>query len=204
MILYGRNMSPFARRVAIWCALQGRELERREVTVMGDDFETVKQVNPLGRVPVLVLDDGTPLIETWAICDWLDETAPAGRRLIPEGGAARRDCLQRLALGNSVVEKGVALVYERNRRPEQYHWPEWQERLIGQVRGGLAELDRRVPGEGWSGAHGPDAGDVAAIVGQQFLEATNPWLLEPGYPRLAALTERGMQLEAIAATRPAA
>ena len=34
---------------------------------------------------VLVLDDGTHLIESWAICDWLDETAPSGRRLLPAG-----------------------------------------------------------------------------------------------------------------------
>ncbi|HUF86460.1 MAG TPA: glutathione S-transferase family protein [Thermohalobaculum sp.] len=206
MILYGRNLSPFARRVAIWCALQGREVERRELTVMGADFERLREVNPVGRVPVLELDDGTTLIETWAICDWLEETAPEGRRLVPERGVARRDCLQRLGLANSVAEKAVALVYERNRRPEALHWAEWQERIAGQVRGGLAELDARVPGEGWSGGNGPDdvpdGGDVAAIIAHQFIEAMNPWLLEPGYPRLAALAGRGMEIEAIAATKP--
>ena len=119
MILYGRNLSPFARRVAIWAALQGRDLERRELTVMGEDFEKIRAVNPVARVPALVLDDGTKLIESFAICDWLDETAPGGRRLVPARGEARRDCLQRLALANSVAEKAVAMVYERNRRPEQ-------------------------------------------------------------------------------------
>ena len=42
MILYGRNMSPFVRRVAIWCALQGRQIERRELMVSGPDFEEIK------------------------------------------------------------------------------------------------------------------------------------------------------------------
>lgn len=203
MILYGRNLSPFARRVAIWCALQGRAVERRELTVMGEDFEKLRQLNPVGRVPVLELDDGTRLIETWAICDWLDETAPEGRRLIPERGAARRDCLARLALANSVAEKAVAMVYERNRRPEALHWREWQQRVAGQVQGGLAELDARVPEAGWSGPGGPDGGDVAAVIAFQFVEATNPWLLGPGYPRLKALVERGMGVEAIRATKPA-
>ena len=47
-------------------------------------------------------------------------------------------------------------------------------------------------------------GDIAAIIAYQFVETTNPWLLEPGYPRLAALAGRGMEVEAIAATKPEA
>jgi glutathione S-transferase len=212
MILYGRNLSPFTRRVAIWCALQGRNLERRELMVAGADFEEIKANNPVARVPILVLDDGTRLIESFAICDYLDETAPNGTRLVPERGAERLACLQRLALAQSTAEKAVAMVYERNRRPEELHWRDWQARVAGQVQGGLAELDRVAPDPetngGWSGEDGPDGGvpdggDIAAIIAYQFVETTNSWLLEPGYPRLAALAERGMEIEAIAATKPA-
>ena len=204
MILYGRNLSPFTRRVAIWCALQGRAVERRELMVAGADFDEIKAHNPVARVPILILDDRTHLIETFAICDYLDETAPDGSRLVPERGAARMACLRRLAVANSTAEKAVAMVYERNRRPEELHWRDWQVRVAGQVQGGLAELDRVVPEEGWSGEDGPDGGDIAAIIAYQFVETTNPWLLEPGYPRLAAFTGRGMEVEAIAETRPAA
>lgn len=202
MILYGRNLSPFARRVAVWCALQGRQIERSEISVAGADFDEIKAHNPVARVPILILDDGTHLIESFAICDYLDETAPNGTRLIPENGAARMECLRRLAVGQSTAEKAVAMVYERNRRPQELHWREWQARVAGQVQGGLAELNEVVPGEGWSGGNGPDGGDIAAIIAYQFVETTNPWLLEPGYPRLAALAERGMEIEAIAATKP--
>ncbi len=209
MLLIGRNLSPFARRVAVWCALQGREIERREISVAGQDFDEVRRLNPVGRVPALVLDDGTVLIETFAICDWLEETAPVGRRLMPVQGEARRECLQRLALANSVAEKAVAMVYERNRRPEALHWKEWQDRLAVQIRGGLEALEARVPAAGWSGGDwtgggNPDGGDIAAIIAWQFLEVMNPWLLEPARPRLAALAARGMEVEAIAATRPEA
>ncbi len=206
MILYGRNLSPFTRRVAVWCALQGRQIERRELTVAGPDFDEIKEHNPVARVPILVLDDGTHLIESFAICDYLDETAPNGTRLVPENGAARMECLRRVAVAQSSAEKAVAMVYERNRRPEELHWREWLARIAGQVQGGLAELDRVAPGAGadggWSGEAGPDGGDIAAIIAYQFVEVTNPWLLEPGYPRLAALAGRGMNVEAIAATMP--
>jgi len=202
MILYGRDLSPFTRRVAIWCALQGRHVERREISVVGPDFDEIKAHNPVVRVPVLILDDGTHLIESFAICDYLDETAPNGTRLVPDSGAARMECLRRLAVAQATSEKAVAMVYERNRRPEELHWRDWQQRVAGQVQGGLAELDQVVPGEGWSGEEGPDGGDIAAILAYQFVETTNPWLLEPGYPRLAALVARGMEIEAIAATKP--
>ncbi len=204
MILYGRYVSPFVRRVGVWLGLQGREYEHRPLLVAGDDLEKIRAQNPVARVPILILDDGTRLIESFAICDYLDETAPAGKRLIPASGAARLDCMQRMAMGQSTAEKAVALVYEKNRRPEEYQWPEWRERLTMQVRGGLAELDRLVPEDGWSGESGMDGGDIAAAVAYHFAEFSNPWLLEPGYPRLAALAERAMGIDAYARTKPEA
>lgn len=202
MILYGRDVSPFVRRVAVWSALQGREVERRQLMVTGEDFALLKTLNPVARVPVLVLDDGTRLIDSHAIGDWLDETSPNGVRLVPASGAARRDALQRLAIAAGTAEKAVALVYERNRRPENLHWKEWQQRLVGQVQGGLSALEAAAPDTGWTG-DAPDAGDIATVIAYQFVEASNPWVLEPGYPRLAAFAERAMQVPAIAATKPA-
>lgn len=204
MILYGRNLSPFTRRVAIWCALQGRELDRRELPVAGEAFEEIKRHNPVGRVPVLILDDGTVLIESFAICDWLEETATPGRTLIPESGRQRMDCLQTLALAHAATEKAVAMVYERNRRPEELHWREWQQRVAGQVRGGLGALDARVPQEGFFGGDGPNGADIAAVCAWDFIHETNRWLLESGYPALAGLADRARRLDAFGSTLPKA
>jgi glutathione S-transferase len=202
MILYGRDLSPFARRIAMWCRLQGRVVERRAIQTAGPDFDQLLALNPVGRVPVLELDDGTQLIETYAICDWLDETSPNGVRLLPPGGLPRRDALQRLAHATGAAEKAVALVYDRNRRPEQFHWPEWQQRLVAQIRGSLAACERWAPESGWSGADGPDAGDIAAAIAYQFIELTNPWVLEQPCPRLAALLERAGEIPGFAETVP--
>ena len=202
MILYGRDLSPFVRRIAIWCALQGRELERRPLMVQGPDFETLKGVNPLGRVPVLQLEDGATLIETFAICDWLEETAPEAARMLPPSGIPRRDALQELAYANSVAEKGVALVYDKNRRPEELHWEDWKARLQDQIRGGLLALEAHCPEDGWlAGRDRPMAGDVGFVCAHDFIAATNPDLLE-GLPKLAALAARSNAMEAFGATKP--
>ncbi len=205
MILYGRDLSPFVRRIAVWCAMQGRAVERRQIMVAGEDFARVKELNPVGRVPILELDDGTRLIESYAIGEWLDETSPNGVRLLPAGGVARRDALQRLAVASGTAEKAVALVYERNRRPcgsalEGLAGPASRSDA-GRAGGARRHARRRRDGRASDGR--PDAGDVAAVIAWQFVEATNPWVLEPGYPRLAALVERAMQLPEVAATKPA-
>lgn len=201
MILYGRNLSPFARRVAVWCHLQGRDLERRKLATLGEDFPKIKALNPVGRVPILVLDDGAALIETWAILDWLEETAPEGRRLLPASGAARRDALQLMALANSTAEKAVALVYETNRRPKDLHWTDWASRVEGQAAGGLAEMEARAPEAGWLGGDAPNGADVAFVITHDFIQATNPRLLE-GRQKLAALARRARDLPAFAETMP--
>ena len=202
LILYGRNMSPFARRIAIWCALQGRDVERRKLLVTGDDFETLKGMNPVGRVPILVTEDGDELIETFAIMDWLEETAPEDRNLLPPSGKARRDMLQDLAVANSVLEKGVALVYDYNRRPEAYHFSDWIARLEGQTRGGLAELESRAPDSGWLGGDRPMASDIGFVVARDFIAATNPRLLEPGCPKLEALAAQAHEMPCFGDTMP--
>jgi len=203
MILYGRDKSPYVRRIAIWCALQGRDVEREWLAATdAEDAEAIRAVHPGTRVPVLALEDGTRLIETSAICDWLDETAPEGARLVPASGLARRDCLQRIGLANATAEKEVALIYEKNRRPEALHWAPWIERIRGQIRGGLEAMEMAAPEAGFHGGARPDGSDVAIVIAYQLAEASNPDLLDPRLPALAALAERAMAHPGFAETRP--
>lgn len=199
MILYGRNLSPFARRVAIWCHHQGHEIERRELTVAGDDFTEIGRHNPVARVPILILDDGTHLIESAAICDYLEEIAEPSKRLIPASGPARVECMQRIALAQSTAEKVVAMVYEKVRRPEEFQWQQWQDRLMGQIAGGMAALDAAVTDHAE-----PDGGDVMMAITAQFAAVTYPPTLAPGYPRLKVLSDRAMDWAGFAETMPKA
>lgn len=202
MILYGRLLSPFVRRVAVQAALQGHALDRRDILVQGPDFERLREMNPVGRVPVLVLDDDTLLVETWAICDWLDETAPNGRRLLPASGIERRAALQRLAIASGTAEKAVSLVYERNRRPEEFHWMDWQQRLVAQIQGGLKSMDAAVPETGWLGGAEMDVTDIATAIACDFLQITNPWVLADGFDRLKAFAKRANEVAEMGANRP--
>ena len=78
-------MSPFTRRVAVSLKIQGVEFEHLDLSTATDGDE-VRKYNPMVRVPTVVLDDNTTLIDSDAILDWFDEKAGPKDRLIPESG----------------------------------------------------------------------------------------------------------------------
>ena len=133
--------SPFVRRVAISMKCLGLDFEHRNWSV-GKDFELIRQFNPLGRVPTLVLPEGEVLIESIAILDFLDELAGPARALLPPSGTSRRTALRMMGIATGAAEKGVSEIYETAFRPlEKRHGP-WVERCRTQVYAALAELDR--------------------------------------------------------------
>jgi glutathione S-transferase len=89
MILLGQYDSPFTRRVAVSMHMLGLAFERDTSSVFAD-ADAVRRLNPLGRIPVLVLDDGEVLIDSGAILDHLDERVGPDRALTPPTGSARR------------------------------------------------------------------------------------------------------------------
>ena len=141
MILIGMFDSPFVRRVAVSMNLLEIPYEHRNWSV-GKDFELIRQFNPLGRVPTLVLPDGEALIESGAILDFLDESAGSERALLPRSGKERREALRIVSIAVGAAEKGVLQVYERAFRPGEKRHEPWIERCRTQMQSALAELDR--------------------------------------------------------------
>lgn len=198
MILVGQYDSPFVRRVAVSLRLLGLDYTHDMRSVFGD-FDAMRGINPLGRIPSLVLDDGEVLIESAAILDHLDEIAgPA--RLMPAHGPARREALRRMALATGAIEKAGATAYENQIRPAAYRWPDWIARCRQQAEGALTALDA-LP---WSHAR-PDQPAITTTCLVGWLALADPSYLPPGrYPRLEMLAAHCESLPEFAATRPAA
>ncbi|WP_119418389.1 glutathione S-transferase family protein [Desertibaculum subflavum] len=204
MILIGRYLSPFVRRVAVSLQLAGLSYEHRALSTV-DDLAEVKKLNPLGRVPALVLDDGEVLVDSNAILDHVDEMAGPSRALLPAAGKPRRQALQAVGLGLGVLEKGVAAVYERTKRPKELIHAPWRDQLDGQVKDGLAALERMLGDRTWFGGAKPNQADVTAVVGFDFLGRMLPGVVEKGaWPRLEALVRLADALPAFADTKPKA
>ncbi len=207
MLLIGRDLSPYTRRVAISMAILGLPVERLQLGTATQQDE-IRAYNPLGRVPALQLDDGEVLIESAAILDYLDELAGPDRALIPAAGAARRRVRRHCALLSGVLDKAVWAYYERTRRPDdKIHLP-WVEACERQVTDGMAaaEAERPDSAGGWLlGGDRPTQADVTALVTLPFLRLVLPHLVpEGGFPRLEALAARGPDVPGFAETVPPA
>ena len=195
--------SPFVRRVAVSMRLFAIPFEHRDWSV-GRDFERIRAHNPLGRVPGLLLNDGSALIESAAILDYLDELVGSERALLPSAGAARRDALQLIALATGAAEKGALQVYERVFRPQDKVHKPWLERLRTQVAGALAELEDRCAARSgkWLVGERMTQADISVSCAITFLDGAVALAAgAEGYPSIRALVGRCEALPEFAATR---
>jgi glutathione S-transferase len=201
MILVGQYDSPFVRRVGVALTLYGVAFEQRPWSVWAD-AEALARLNPLRRVPTLVLDDGETLIESAAILDALDEMAGPARAMLPASGPARRRALRICALGSGLADKAVSLLYEGvlHAAPS----PVWIERCEAQIADVLSvlEADRAAArGDWWLGDRIGHA-DVMVACALNFLREAHPRLFDPErWPRLAAHSARCEALPAFQAIR---
>jgi glutathione S-transferase len=208
MILIGMFDSPFVRRVAVSMKLLGVDFEHRNWSV-GKDFEQIRQYNPLGRVPTLVLPEGETLIESNAILDFLDDRAGPERALLPPSGKDRRDALRIMAVATGAAEKGVSQVYERVFRPADKRYQPWTDRCATQMHAALAELDGvtrdRLSGggtDGWLIGDRLSQADITATCVYTFLsDALAINRAGVAYPALEAIAARCEALPEFRAVR---
>ena len=201
MILVGRYRSPFTRRVAISMQLLGIAYEHRPYTAWSNLAE-VRTVNPVGRVPALVLDSGEALFDSSAILDYIDHLAGPQRSLLPPQEPERHRVLRITACALGVLEKVVATLYEQTMHPpEKIHRP-WIEHNENQARSGLqwlASCDWSLSGSAFTQA------DITTIAMYDFTRIVNqPLIPEGAYPRLDALAAYCGEFPAFRDTRPVA
>jgi glutathione S-transferase len=117
MTLFWSSRSPYARKVMIAAheiGVQDRfTLVRKNVATVKPDDE-VTAANPLGKIPALVLEDGTSLYDSSVICEFLDGLRPT-RTLFPTEPAARLLALRQQATGNGLMDLTVIGRAERMR-----------------------------------------------------------------------------------------
>ena len=199
MILVGQYDSPFVRRVAVSLRVLGFAYEHDTRSVFAD-FDAMRRVNPLGRIPSLVLDGGETLIDSAAILDWLDEAVGPERALIPAKGPARRLALRRIALATGAIEKAGAAVYERLIRPSAYRWPDWIERCQTQAIGAIEALAV----EPWPADGRLDQAQITTACMIRWSRIADANLIPPGrFPALDALSDRCEARAEFKATNPA-
>jgi glutathione S-transferase len=189
MILIGQYDSPFVRRTAIALTLYGLPFEHRPWSVWAD-ADKLAALNPLRRVPTLVLGDGEVLIESGAILDALDEMVGPERAMLPRSGPERRRALRTCALATGLADKSVSLFYEGflHAAPSQV----WIDRCRAQIADVLTalEADRIAAPSPWWLGQAIGHPDIAAACALRFTAEAHPSLFDRArWPALAAHAE---------------
>jgi glutathione S-transferase len=188
MILVGQYDSPYVRRVAISLTHLALPFTRNGLSVFGD-ASAMRQINPLGRVPSLILDDGEVLVDSGAILDHLDEVAGAARALVPAKGAERRHALQIMAIATGATDKAIAIGYEHMLRPANLIHPPWIERNRVQLQSAIAALETLAPERGWFGGGPLMQPDITVAAALAYVRFRAPIAGEmPPHPKLERLS----------------
>ncbi len=199
------NTSPFGRKIRMAVQVLGLE---REVAVTPastlDPADPLRQQNPLGKVPVLLLDDGTALYDSPVILEYLDYRAGGGK-IVPKDPQARFAALRLQALADGIMDASILINYEARYRPAQNHEPKWLDLQAGKVARALAALEAAPPAiDPPSGADAPpDVGQItlACALGYRDFRFPGSWRAE--HPRLVAwLDTFAARVPAFAATTP--
>jgi len=143
MLLRLSLTSPFARKVRLAAAVTGVPLDLELADPMNPD-DSMRQQNPLGKLPILILDDGEILYDSRVICAWLDHLAGGGK-LIPTDPKARFRVLRQEALADGLTEAGVLVLYESRFRAPEHHEPKWLAHQEGKIARALKTLEDDLP-----------------------------------------------------------
>jgi len=120
--------SPFGRKARIAVSVLGLDDKVKvEPASTQDDSDPLPKQNPLGKVPVLLLDDGSTLFDSPVVLEYLDVLAGGGR-ILPNDTKARFDALRLEALADGILDAGILIVYEGRYRPTEMAVKGWLDR----------------------------------------------------------------------------
>lgn len=200
MKLLGSLTSPYVRKTRIVLAEKKIDCEF-VVDNGGPDGSGLAAHNPLCRIPVLLLDDGSSLFDSSVIVEYLDNLAP-NNRLIPPPGRARIAIKRWEALCGGTLDAAVSAVME-GRRPVQQKSQEWIDRQRQVIVLALAACAQELGEEPWCQGTGITLADIAlgALLGYlDFRFADIDW--RGGHANLAQHFDKLMQRPSFADTVP--
>ena len=202
MKLIGSLTSPFVRKVRIVLAEKKIDYEFVIDSPWTPD-SGVPNLNPLGKIPVLSLDDDTVLFDSRVISEYLDNVAP-NSKLMPATNRERTEVKRWEALADGICDAAALIFLEKKRPPEQQS-AEWISRQNAKIIAGLEYMSEQLGDQSWCmGTHFSMA-DIAAGCTLGYLAFRFPeidWNVK--HPNLARLHEKLKLRAAFADTQPKA
>lgn len=201
LILRSSPASPFVRKIRLAANLLGLDGNiRNEEADVTSPADTVRKQNPLGKIPVLILEDGMALYDSRVILEYLDHLAGGGR-IIPADPRARFAALRLQALCDGLLDAAILQIYETRWRKAEHHEPKWVAHQAEKVERALAALEADPPGLDPL----PNVGQIALAAALGYLDLRFGGKWRADRPRLVQwLDAFAARVPAFAQTRIAA
>lgn len=184
MKLIGSLASPYVRKVRVTLAEKGIVCDFVLEDVWAADT-TIQRLNPLGKVPCLILDDGRALYDSRVICEYLDSFPPANS-LIPPALRERIEVRRWEALADGVLDAIVLVRLETLQREASQRSDKWVARQMAKVEAGLAVMAKDLGNQAWCAGAALTLADIAVGAALGYIEFRYPeigWRSQ--YPNLA-------------------
>ena len=179
LILRTTDSSPFGRKPRM--AIEILKLKDRIEIVpaeTGNENDTLRQQNPLGKMPALVLPDGSAVFDSRIIMEFLDEMAGGGK-LLPREGIERYRTLTQAALADGVMDAGILVVYEGRFRPAEMKVESWLGYQRDKIKRGLAAFEKAPPD-----ANKSDIASIGLACALGYLDWRKQIDWQSAYPKL--------------------
>jgi glutathione S-transferase len=201
MKLLGSPASPYTRKVRIVLAEKKIDCDMDTIDVQPAD-NAVNPHNPLGKIPTLILDDGTALYDSRVIVEFLDSVSPISR-LIPDDMRDRVAVRRWEALADGVLDAGLLARYESLRQKNEQS-ASWSGKQVARMRRGMALMQSDLEGRAWCHNGRYSLADIAVGCCLGWLDFRKPggvdWHAE--YAGLAQHYKKLMERPAFADTVP--
>ena len=203
MKLIGTLTSPYVRKVRIMLAEKKIDARWEEENIWADDTR-IKQYNPLGKVPCLVLDDGEAVFDSRVIVEYLDTLTPVGK-LIPASGRERAEVRTWEALADGVMDAAATARLEQTwaGRSEAQRCPAWIARQMDKVDSGIKAMAAGLGDKPFTCGNHLTLADIAAGAALGYVVFRFPEMdWQQRYPNLAKLYDKLMQRPSFRDTAP--
>lgn len=198
MKLFSSPNSPYARKCRVVALEKDVALVEVAVDVSTNPPELLK-VNPLGKIPALVTDDGLNICDSPVICEYLDSLS-ATSPLIPQAGIERIGVLNMAAIADGIMDAAVACVLE-GRRPTEKQWDGWIQRQHGKITLAIELL----AGSPYLLHSGVNLGTLACAVALDYVSFRIPQIeWRAKHPALARWLDEMKKRESLQKTAPVA
>jgi glutathione S-transferase len=189
MKLIGSNTSPYVRKVRVVMAEKKLDYSFELDNVWSAETQ-VHRSNPLGKVPCLVMEDGSALFDSRVIAEYLDTLTPVCK-LLPPNGRDRADVKVWEALADGVLDAAILVRLEKTLRPPEQQSPQWIARQLGKVHAGLAVMSDKLGEQAFCMGKSYTLADVAVGCALGWLSFRFPEIGWRGdYPNLAKLLDK--------------